>query len=190
MRAILISAMIGLCPAFVAAQSNAVPSAAQAKMECRRLVQGQNNFISSDETLINGMACHVVKPAPVSPAPARKPVTPAAVPAPAPAEATVCFYRTSSIVGAAIHPSLFIDDANVGSLGRNQKFTYTVSPGKHRIHSTAKDSGIDLDAKAGETYYVRLNLKMAFLRGSGTVTLVNSQQGESELAKASEKDTQ
>lgn len=188
MRAILISAMIGLCPAFVAAQSNAVPSAAQTKMECRQLVSGQNNFISSDETLINGMACHVVKPAPVSPAPAPKPVTPAAVSAPA--EATVCFYRTSSLLGAAIHPSLFIDDANVGSLGRGQKFTYTVSPGKHRIHSTAKDSGIDLDAKAGKTYYVRLNLKMGFLKGKGTVTLVNSQQGESELAKASEKDTQ
>lgn len=188
MRAILISAMIGLCPAFAAAQSNAVPSATQAKMECRQLVQGQNNFISSDETLINGMACHVVKPAPISPAP--KPVTRAAVLASAPAEATVCFYRTSSLIGAAIHPSLFIDDANVGSLGRGQKFTYTVSPGKHHIHSTAKDSGIDLDAKAGETYYVRLNLKMGFLKGIGTVTLVNSQQGESELAKASEKDTQ
>lgn len=188
MRAILISAMIGLCPALVAAQSNTVPSTTQTKMECRQLVSGQNNFISSDETLINGMACHVVKPAPISPAP--KPVTPAARPASAPADATVCFYRTSSLVGAAIHPSLFIDDANVGSLGRGQKFTYTVSPGKHRIHSTAKDSGIDLDAKAGETYYVRLNLKMGFLKGSGTVTLVNSQQGEYELAKASEKDTQ
>ncbi|HEV2314617.1 MAG TPA: DUF2846 domain-containing protein [Candidatus Acidoferrales bacterium] len=185
MRAILISAMIGLCPVFVAAQSNAVPSAAQTKMECRQLVSGQNNFISSDETLINGMACHVVKPAP-----APKPVTRAAVPASAPVEATVCFYRTSSLIGAAIHPSLFIDDANVGSLGRGQKFTYTVSPGKHRIHSTAKGSGIDLDAKAGETYYVRLNLKMGFLKGSGTVTLVNSHQGEYELAKASEKDTQ
>lgn len=190
MRAILISAMIGLCPAFVAAQSNAVPSAAQTKMECRQLVQGQNNFISSDETIINGMACHVVKPAPISPAPAPKPVTPAAVPTSAPVEATVCFYRSSSLVGAAIHPSLFIDDANIGSLGRGQKFTYTVSPGKHRIRSTAKDSGIDLDAKAGETYYVRLNLKMGFLKGRGTVTLMNSQQGENELAKASEKDTQ
>lgn len=189
MRAILISAMIGLCPAFVAAQSNAVPSAAQTKMECRQLVQGQNNFISSDETIINGMACHVVKPAPISPAPAPKPVTPATVPTSAP-EATVCFYRSSSLVAAAIHPSLFIDGANIGSLGRGQKFTYTVSPGKHRIRSTAKDSGIDLDAKAGETYYVRLNLKMGFLKGRGTVTLMNSQQGENELAKASEKDTQ
>lgn len=190
MRAILISVVIGLCPAFVAAQSNAVPSVAQAKMECRRLAPGQNNFISSNETLINGMACHVVKPAVISPASALKPVTPPAAPIVAPAEATVCFYRTAGLVGAAIHPSIFVDDANVGSLGRGQKFALTVSPGKHRIHSSAKDSGIDLDAKAGETYYVRLNLEVGFIKGHGSVTLVSPQQGEYEVAKASEKDTQ
>ncbi|MFZ3244434.1 MAG: DUF2846 domain-containing protein [Candidatus Acidiferrales bacterium] len=189
-RAILISALIALCPAFVAAQTNATPAVAQAKMECRRLVPGQNNFIESNETVINGMACHVVKPVVVASATAPLPVAPAAKPAAPPPEATICFYRTSALMGAAIHPSIFIDDTDVGSLGRGKKFALTVSAGKHSIHSTAKGSDIDLDAKAGETYYVRVGFEVDFLKGHGTVTLVSPQQGEYEAAKMSEENTQ
>lgn len=190
MRAILISALIALCPAFVAAQSNAKPAVVQAKMECRSLLPGQNNFIESNETVSNGMACHVVKPVVVASAPTRHPVAPAAKPAAAPPQATICFYRTSALVGAAIHPSIFIDDTNVGSLGRGKKFAFTVSAGKHRIHSTAKGSAIDLDAKAGGTYYVRLGLDVGLFKGRSTVTLVSPQQGENEAAKMSEETTQ
>lgn len=187
MRAILISVFLGLCPALAIAQSNTKPDVAQSKMECRRLVPGQNNFISSNETLINGLACHTVKPA-VSAATAPQPVIPA--PTAPPAEATICFYRISSLVGAAIHPSIFIDDGNVGSLGRGQKFAFTVSAGKHHIHSTAKNSSIDLDAKAGQTYYVRLSLEGNLIREHGSVTLVSAQQGQEESAQISEKSTQ
>lgn len=190
MRTILISAFVALCPTFVAAQSNAKPATVQAKMDCRRLVPGQNNFIESDETVINGMACHVVKTAVVASATAPQPVAPGAKPAAAPPEATICFYRSSAFMGAAIHPSIFIDGTNVGSLDRGKKFALTVSAGKHIIDSTAKGSGIDLDAKAGGTYYVRLGLEVGFFKGHGTVTLMSPQQGEQEAAKMSEETAQ
>lgn len=190
MRAILIAAFIALCPAFVAAQSNANPAAAQAAMDCRRLVPGQNNFIESDETVINGLACHVARAAVVASATAPRPVAAASKPAAAQPQATICFYRSSALVGAAIHSSIFIDGTNVGSLGRGKKFALTVSAGKHRIDSTAKGSRIDLDAKAGATYYVRLGLEVGFFRGHGAVTLMSPQQGEYEAAKMSEEATQ
>ena len=62
-------------------------------------------------------------------------------------------------------------------------WTKAEKPGNHRIYSTDKSTGIDLAAKPGETYYVRVDILVGFWKGHGGVTLVDPQQGKYELGQ-------
>lgn len=156
------------------------------KLECRDLAS-TGNFINANETVVNGSACHVV--------PEEKPVLVAAAIAPAPAastpsapattgEATVYFYRPRRFQGSALKPSVFVDDARVGKMHNGDSIKYTVSAGDHRIYSTDKSTGMELDAKAGQTYYVRIDIQVGAFKGHGGVTLVDPQEGKYEASQA------
>ena len=58
------------------------------------------------------------------------------------------------------------------------------APGSHRIYSTDKSTGMELNAKPGETYYVRVDIQVGFSKGHGGVTLVDPQEGKYEVAQA------
>ena len=47
--------------------------------------------------------------------------------------------------------------------------------------------GLDLSAKPGETYYVRIDILTGFWKGHGGVTLVDPQQGKYEAAQTAHK---
>lgn len=136
------------------------------------------------------------------PAPSAQPPTPSAQPPAPPAQsstspaqaapaaasdsdapATVYFYRAKRFQGSAIKPSVFVDDTNVGNMHNGDSRKYTLKPGKHRIYSTDKSTGIELEAKPGETYYVRVDILVGFWKGHGGVTLVDPQQGKYELGQ-------
>lgn len=82
-------------------------------------------------------------------------------------------------------PSVFVDDAAVGNLHNGDSLKFTLKPGKHRIDSTDKSTGIDLEVKPGETYYVRVDILVGFWKGHGGVTIVDPQQGKYELGQVS-----
>ena len=73
----------------------------------------------------------------------------------------------------------------VGNLHNGDSLKFTLKPGKHRIYSTDKSTGIDLAVKPGETYYVRVDILVGFWKGHGGVTLVDPQQGKYELGQVS-----
>lgn len=85
-------------------------------------------------------------------------------------------------------PSVFVDDARVGHLHNGDSFKISVAPGNHSIYSTDKATGMELDAKAGETYYVRIDIKVGFFKGHGGVTLVDPQEGKYEAAQAAHQE--
>jgi hypothetical protein len=64
----------------------------------------------------------------------------------------------------------------------------SVTPGSHRVYSTDKSTGLDLDAKPGETYYIRIDIQTGFWKGHGGVTLVDPQQGKYEVAQIGPKE--
>lgn len=155
------------------------------KLECRDLAS-TGNFINANETVVNGAACHVVED--------KKPVaTPVAAVQPASAtpgvangqgEATVYFYRPRRFQGSALKPSVFVDDARVGQMHNGDSIKYTLTPGEHRIYSTDKSTGMQLTAKPGETYYVRIDIQVGLWKGHGGVTLVDPQEGKYEAGQA------
>ncbi|HKT47525.1 MAG TPA: DUF2846 domain-containing protein [Candidatus Acidoferrales bacterium] len=97
--------------------------------------------------------------------------------------ATICFYRAHRFEGAALKPSIFVDETDIARLHNGDAVQVTVSPGAHNLHSNDSSTGIQLDAKAGQTYYVRIDIKAGAFKGHGQVTLIDPQEGKFEFAK-------
>ena len=103
---------------------------------------------------------------------------------PSPETATICFYRPHRFQGAALKPSIYVDDSQVTRLKNGESVSVTVPAGQHRVYSNDKSTGIDLDAKSGQTYYVRMDIETGMWKGHGGITLVDPQEGRYESAKA------
>lgn len=152
------------------------------KLECRDLAT-TGGFIDANETVVSGMACHVVEVKPVIVQVAAPVASVPAAVAPD-AQATVYFYRPRRFQGSALRPTVFMDDARVGRMHNGDSIKFSVAPGDHRIYSTDKSTGMQLTAKPGATYYVRIDIQVGFFKGSGGVTLVDPQQGKYEAGQA------
>ena len=109
-------------------------------------------------------------------------------PAPAPqtadttsSKATVYVYRYKQFVGSALAPSVYCDGTELARMENGRYFTATLPAGKHSFTSNDKQSGIDLDAKAGEEYFIRLEIAPGFAKGHGRLILVPREQAGYEL---------
>jgi hypothetical protein len=97
--------------------------------------------------------------------------------------ATICFYRPHRFEGAALKPPILVDEVDVAHLHNGDAVQVTVNPGTHQIHSNDKSTGIELDAKAGQTYFVRVDIKAGAWKGHGQITLIDPQEGKFEFSK-------
>src|ERR1700752_4573225 len=97
------------------------------------------------------------------------------------AKSTVYVYRYKQFVGSALAPSVFCDDVQLARIENGRYFTVTVDPGKHIFRSNDEQSGIVLQAVAGQQYFVRVDIAAGFMKGHGRLTMMDSQQGMYEL---------
>ena len=102
-------------------------------------------------------------------------------------QATIFFYRPHRFVGAALKPSVFVDQTAVGRLHNGETAKFMVPAGTHQIYSNDKNAGLSLEAKPGQTYYVRVDIQLGALKGHGSVTLMDPQQGKFEINAVSHK---
>src|SRR5215470_10607584 len=70
-------------------------------------------------------------------------------------KATVYVYRYKQFVGSALEPSVYCDDAQLAKMTNGRYFTVKIEPGKHTFHSNDKQSGIEMDLKPGQEYFIR-----------------------------------
>jgi hypothetical protein len=189
----------------------AIPVFAQDKTQCRPM--GSNDFVHPDETIVTSssgtLICHAAKPvavadakvqespAPTPPAPSNGPAasggataTASASAAPTAADAdqaqaTIYFYRPRRFVGSALKPSVFVDSANVGRMHNGDSIKFSVAPGTHAVYSNDKSTGLSLEAKPGQTYYVRIDIQVGAFKGHGGITLMDPQQGSYEIKAVS-----
>ena len=98
-----------------------------------------------------------------------------------PSKATVHFYRYKQFVGSALAPAVFYDGSELAHMENGRYFTATLNPGKHSFTSNDKQSGVDLDLKAGEEYFIRVEIATGFAKGHGRLVLVPKEQGTYEL---------
>jgi hypothetical protein len=96
-------------------------------------------------------------------------------------KATVYVYRYKQFVGAALAPSVYCDDVQLARMENGRYFTTSVAPGKHIFRSNDEQSGIVLQAVAGQQYFIRVDIAAGFMKGHGRLTLMDGQQGVYEL---------
>jgi hypothetical protein len=143
--------------------------AAQPKMVCHTLAS-TGFFIAADETYVDGNACKAVVEKP-----AVQTVSEAVAPEGHQAVAQVYFYRPNKFEGSSTRPLVLVDDVRVARLRSGESLSYFVTPGRHQISSADKSSTIVVDAKPGQTYYVRFDVEGGFLKERAGLKLVAPQ---------------
>ncbi len=96
-------------------------------------------------------------------------------------KATVYVYRYKQFVGSALSPSVWCDETELARMENGRYFTVTLDPGKHTFHSNDPQSGVALDLKAGQPYFIRVEIATGLMKGHGRLTLVSTEQGTYEL---------
>lgn len=173
MRNLTIGVAVLLASTAAHAQQSAPP-----RLECRDLAKS-GNYINADETYVNGMACKYAE------APATVQTVAFTVPASQAVQqkALVYFYRPNRFEGSGSNPELYVDGEKAGHLHNGESISFYVTPGHHRLHSQGNPVNVDIDAKAGETYHVRYDVNVGFLKERTAITLVNPQDAAAETAQ-------
>jgi Protein of unknown function (DUF2846) len=89
-------------------------------------------------------------------------------------------YRPRRYSGAALAPSIYVDDKQIARVGNGRRVSIRLTPGAHTIRSDDKSSAISLDAKSGQDYFIRIDEETGFWKGHGKLTLVLPEQGAAE----------
>jgi hypothetical protein len=96
-------------------------------------------------------------------------------------KSTVYVYRYKQFVGAALAPSVYCDEAQLARMDNGRYFLVTLDPGKHTFRSNDPQSGIVLDMKPGEQYFIRVEIATGFMKGHGRLVLMSREQASYEL---------
>jgi hypothetical protein len=98
-----------------------------------------------------------------------------------PETATVYVYRYKSVQGSAYSPSVYCDEKQLARMENGKYFAVTVDAGKHVFRSNDEQSLVAIDAKPGESYYIRLEIAPGLWKGHGHLLLVAPEQGSAEV---------
>ncbi|HEY0039896.1 MAG TPA: DUF2846 domain-containing protein [Flavisolibacter sp.] len=86
-------------------------------------------------------------------------------------EATIYIYRGGQFTGATSNWAMYVDGKKICKLSNNKFIKVVVAKGKHSITSQIggiglfkKETEIEIDAEAGQSYYVACNVKQSFTR--------------------------
>jgi Protein of unknown function (DUF2846) len=98
-------------------------------------------------------------------------------------KATVYVYRTSGFGGAAISYTVSVNGTEISSLPSGGYFVYYAAPGENEFTAkTEAKTSVTVDAKAGETYFVKGTIGMGVLVGHPHLTAVANDVGTKEIA--------
>ena len=96
-------------------------------------------------------------------------------------KASVYVYRYQQFLGSALGPSVYCDEVQLARMDNGRYFTVKIDPGKHTFRSNDAQSGVELDVKAGQDYFIRVEIATGFMKEHGRLILTSAEQGRSEL---------
>ena len=109
--------------------------------------------------------------------------TDGAKPAGGDSKATVYVYRYKQFAGSGLTPSVYCDEQEMARMDNGRYFQVQIGAGKHTFRSNDQQASIELDTKAGQKYYIRIEIAAGLMKGHGRVVLMSPEQGESEIKK-------
>jgi len=103
----------------------------------------------------------------------------------APADkATVYVYREPGFVGGGVAYMVRVNDADISTLPAGGYFVYVATPGELELSAkTEAKTSVTIDAKAGQTYYVKGTLGVGIFVGHPHLTVVSNEVGAAEIAQ-------
>jgi hypothetical protein len=106
-----------------------------------------------------------------------------AAPAASPDKALVYIYRYKQFTGSAVEPSVYCDESQLARMDNGRYFLIALAPGRHQFRSNDPQSGLEVDAKAGQAYYLRVDIvNVRFFKGAqGRLVKTDPEQGAYEL---------
>jgi hypothetical protein len=106
--------------------------------------------------------------------------------------AIIVIYRGGQFAGAAANWAMFLNGTKMCKLSNNKYMYLKVAPGKHTISSKIggvevfkKETTIDIDATAGNTYYIACTIKQSIMRARLELTEVTKSTADKQMAKLS-----
>jgi len=94
---------------------------------------------------------------------------------------SVYIYRYKQFVGSALQPSVYCDEVQLARMENGRYFAVKLDPGKHTFRSNDQQSGVELDLKAGQEYFLRVEIATGMLKGHGRLVLTAPEQGRFEV---------
>ena len=94
---------------------------------------------------------------------------------------SVYVYRYKQFVGSALQPSVYCDEVQLARMENGRYFAVKIEPGKHTFRSNDQQSGVELDLKAGQEYFLRVEIATGMLKGHGRLVLTAPEQGRFEV---------
>jgi hypothetical protein len=98
--------------------------------------------------------------------------------------AKVYVYRYKQFVGGALAPSVYCDDVQLARMDNGRYFMATIPAGKHTFRSNEVQSGMDLNLRSGQEYFLRVEIATGFMKGHGRLVLMPREQASYELRTA------
>ena len=80
-------------------------------------------------------------------------------------------------------PSVYCDEHELARMQHGRYFSIRLDAGKHSCRSTDEQSVVEMDVKAGQTYYIRGEVVPVRGKPRGAITRMSPEQGASELGK-------
>jgi hypothetical protein len=92
------------------------------------------------------------------------------------------FYRSGSMVGAAMQPDVYLNDKVIGKAVPGGFFFVDMTPGSYQIRtSTEVKRTLSITLDPGQTRYVRFDVSMGFVVGHVSPILIDTQIAEKEI---------
>jgi len=97
--------------------------------------------------------------------------------------AVVYIYRYKQFVGYTVEPSVYCNEVQLARMDNGRFFKVVLDPGTYTFRSNDKQSGIEMDLKKGEVYYIRVEIAQGLLKQYGRLVLMAKVQGVYEIKK-------
>jgi hypothetical protein len=101
-------------------------------------------------------------------------------------------YRVGQFNGALANWAVFVDDEKKCKLSNNKYMKLAVAPGKHKITAKIggvgifkKETEVEIDAEAGQSYYIACNVKQSITRSRLEMLEVTKGSANKQMEKMS-----
>ena len=105
-------------------------------------------------------------------------------------KATVYLYRSSGFAGSGLAPNIEANGVPLADLPAGGYFVYHAAPGEVEFFArTEAKTSVTIDAKAGETYYIKGTISMGAFVGHPHLVLVSNETGAREIKECKQVPT-